>query len=55
MEGIYTFADEVGILGGEFGSIEAGNDADERRVTLDVVAPMILALYFYPCILASRW
>ena len=43
MEGIYTFADEVGVLGGEFGSIEAGNDADERRVALDVVAPMILA------------
>ena len=43
MEGIYTFADEVGVLGGEFGSIEAGNDADERRVALDVVAPMIFA------------
>ena len=43
MEGIYTFADEVGVLGGEFGSIEAGNDADERRVTLDVVAPMVFS------------
>ena len=52
MEGIYTFADEVGVLGGEFGSVIAGNDTDERRVTLDVVAPMILALYFYPCIIA---
>ena len=43
MEGIYTFADEVGVLGGEFGSVIAGNDTDVRRVTLDVVAPMILA------------
>ena len=43
MEGIYTFADEVGVLGGEFGSIEACNDADESEITLDVVAPMVLA------------
>ena len=43
MEGIDSFADEVGVLGGEFGSIEAGNDADESGVTLDVVAPMIFA------------
>ena len=43
MEGIDTFADEVGVLGGEFGSIEAGNDADESGVALDVVAPMVFA------------
>ena len=52
MEGIDSLADEVGVLGGEFGSVEAGNDADESEVALDVVAPMILALYFYPCIIA---
>lgn len=43
MEGIDPFADEVGVLRGEFGGIETGNDADESRVTLDVVAPMIFA------------
>ena len=43
MEGIDSLADEVGVLGGEFSGIEAGNDADERRVTLNVVAPMIFA------------
>ena len=43
MEGIDPLADKVGVLGGEFGSVEACNDADERRVALDVVAPMILA------------
>ena len=43
MEGIDPLADKDGVLGGKFGSIEAGNDADERRVALDVVAPMILA------------
>lgn len=43
MEGIDPLADKVGVLGGEFDSVEACNDADERRVALDVVAPMILA------------
>ena len=43
MECIDSLADEIGVLGGEFGSVEAGNDTDERRVTLDVVAPMVLA------------
>ena len=43
MEGIDSLADEVGVLGGEFGGIEAGNDTDESGVTLDVVAPMVLA------------
>ena len=43
MEGIDSFADKVRVLGGKFGSIEAGNDADESGVTLDVVAPMIFA------------
>ena len=43
MEGIDSLADKVGVLGGEFGSVEAGNDADESEVTLDVVAPMILS------------
>ena len=43
VEGIDSLADEVGILGGEFCGIEAGNDTDERHVTLNVVAPMILA------------
>ena len=52
MEGIDPLADKVGVLGGEFGSIEACNDADESEITLDVVAPIVLALYFYPCIIA---
>ena len=52
MEGIDPLADKVGVLGGEFCGVEAGNDADERRVTLDVVTPMVFALYFYPCIIA---
>ena len=43
MEGIDSLADELGVLGGEFGGVEAGNDADESGVTLDVVAPMIFA------------
>ena len=43
MEGIDSLADELGVLGGEFGGVEGGNDADERCVTLDVVAPMVLA------------
>ena len=43
MEGIDPLADKVGVLGCEFGRIEAGNDADESGVTLDVVAPMIFA------------
>ena len=43
MEGIDSLADKVGVLGGKFGSIEAGNDADESGVALDVVAPMVLA------------
>ena len=43
MEGIDSLADEIGVLGGEFGSVEAGNDADESGVTLDVVAPMVFA------------
>ena len=43
MEGIDSFADKVGVLGGEFGGIEAGNDANESSVALDVVAPMVLA------------
>ena len=55
MEGIDSLADKVGVLGGEFGRVKAGNNTDESEITLDVVTPMILALYFYPCILASRW
>ena len=43
MEGIDPLADKVGVLGGEFGSVEAGNDADESGVALDIVAPMVLA------------
>ena len=43
MEGIDPLADNVGVLGGEFGGVEAGNDADESGVILDVVAPMVLA------------
>ena len=43
MEGIDSLADEVGVLWGEFCGIEAGNDANESGVTLDVVAPMVLA------------
>ena len=43
MEGIDSLADKVWVLGGEFSGVEACNDADERRVTLDVVAPMIFA------------
>ena len=52
MESIDPLADEIGILGSEFSGIKASDDADESRVTLDVVTPMILALYFYPCIIA---
>ena len=52
MESIDSLADEIGVLGGELFGIETSNDADESRVTLDVVAPMVLALYFYPCIIA---
>ena len=43
MEGIDPLADKVGVLGGEFGSVEACNDANESGVTLDIVAPMVLA------------
>ena len=43
MEGIDPLADKVGVLGGEFGSIEACNDADESEITLDVVSLMVLA------------
>jgi len=43
MEGIDSLANKVGVLGCEFGRIEAGNDADESRITLNVVAPMVLA------------
>ena len=43
MEGIDSLADELGVLGGEFGGVEGGYDADESGVTLDVVAPMVLA------------
>ena len=41
-EGIDTFTDEVGVLGGEFGGIEACNDAEERQITFDVLTPMVL-------------
>jgi hypothetical protein len=40
-EGIDAFTDEVWVFGGEFGGIEACNDAEERWITLDVFAPMI--------------
>ena len=43
MEGIDSLANKVGVLWCEFGRIEAGNDADESRITLNVVAPMVLA------------
>lgn len=43
MECIDSLADEIWILGGESCSVEACNDADESEITLDVVAPMILA------------
>ena len=52
MEGIDPLADKIRIFGGELCCIEACNDADECRVALDVVAPMVFALYFYPCIIA---
>ena len=43
VEGIDAFTDEVWVLGGEFGGIEAGNDTEERKITLDVLAPMVLS------------
>ena len=42
MEGIDSLADKVGVLGCQFSGIKACNDADESRVSFDVVAPMIL-------------
>ncbi len=41
-EGIDTFTDEVRVLVGEFGGIETCNDAEERQITFDVLAPMVL-------------
>ena len=38
----HSLADEVGVLGGEFSGFKSCNDADESRVSFDVVAPMIL-------------
>ena len=43
MECIDSLADKVWVLGSQFGGIEAGNNADECKITLDVVAPMVLA------------
>ena len=42
VEGVDALADKIGVFGGEFLGIKAGNDADEREVAIDVVAPMVL-------------
>ena len=39
---INTLADEVWVLGRQFFSVEACNDAEEGEVTLDVFTPMVL-------------
>ena len=43
MKGIDSLADKIRVFGCQFCGIKAGNDTDESRVTLDVVAPMIFA------------
>jgi len=43
MEGIDSLANEIGVLRSKFSSVEARDDANKGRVTLNVVAPMILA------------
>jgi hypothetical protein len=43
VEGIDALTDEVWILGGEFCGIKACNDAEEGEITLNVLAPMVLA------------
>ena len=43
MEGIDPLADEIGVLGGQFCGIDAGNDADECEIALDVVTPMVFS------------
>ena len=42
MEGIDSLADKIWVLGGKFGSIEAGNDADESEVALTQKEPSLL-------------
>ena len=41
-EGINSFTDEVRVLGCQFFSVEACNDAEEGEVALDVLTPMVL-------------
>jgi len=41
-EGVNSFTDEVRVLGCQFFSVEACNDAEEGEITLDVLTPMVL-------------
>ena len=55
VEGIDALTDEIGVLGGELAGIESCDDAEERKIALDIFAPFVLTQAPAKDILASRW